>query len=81
LKKLINVIIVSLVLAAIPTTFAQIDDTPDNPYEKAPAPEGVEPVIPLNVDDPTYDLWKLMRDDLSEGREPGPINIQRFWLD
>ena len=36
-----------------------IDDTPDGPYESAPAPDGVEAVIPLNKDDPTYDLWKL----------------------
>ena len=54
---------------------AFMDDTPEIP---APAPEGIEPVIPLNKADPTYDLWKLRRDDLSEGREPGPINIQRF---
>lgn len=54
------------------------DDTPDGPYESAPAPKGVKPVIPLNKDDPTYDLWKLRRDDLSKGREPGPINVQRF---
>jgi agmatinase len=55
------------------------DDTPDSNKERAPAPEGVEPVIPLNVDDPTYDLWKKIRDDLSEGREPGLINVQRAW--
>ncbi len=54
---------------------AFLDDTPEIP---APAPEGVEPVIPLNKKDPTYDVWKLIREDLSEGREPGPINIQRF---
>ncbi len=60
------------------TAAAQVyDDTPDDPREMAPAPEGVEPVIPLDKNDPTYDLWKTIRDDLSEGREPGPINIQR----
>ncbi len=37
---------------------AQIDDSPDKPEERAPAPEGVEPVIPLNKADPTYDLWQ-----------------------
>jgi agmatinase len=63
-------------LAFMPSVQAQfMDDTPDNP---APAPKGVKPVIPLNKDDPTYDLWKMRRDDLSEGREPGPINVQRF---
>jgi len=43
-----------------------------------PAPKGIEPVIPLDREDPTYDLWKLRRDDLTEGRDPGPINVQRF---
>jgi agmatinase len=66
-------------LATAPVCHAQVvDDTPDGPGESAPAPPGVEPVIPLNREDPTYDLWKLRRDDLSEGREPGPINVQRF---
>ena len=52
------------------------DDFPDDGrYDKYP---GVKPVIPLNTEDPTYDLWKTIRDDLSEGREAGPINIQRM---
>lgn len=57
---------------------AFVDDTPDSPVERAPMPPGVEPVIPLDKDDPTFDLWKQKRDDLSKGREPGPINIQRY---
>ena len=56
-----------------------LDDTPDSPKERAPAPHDVKPVIPLDKADPTYDLWKLIRDDLSEGREPGPIDVQRTW--
>jgi len=59
--------------------YAFLDDTPTSDKEKAPAPHDVQPVIPLDKADPTYDLWKLIRDDLSEGREPGPINIQRTW--
>ena len=79
-----RVILCLFVLAAVgwlstPAYSAFADDTPDGPNEMAPAPAGVEPVIPLDKDDPTYDLWKLIRDDLSEGREPGPINIQRQW--
>ncbi len=38
----------------------------------------IKPTIPMNPDDPTYDAWKFIRDNLSEGREPGPINIQRM---
>ncbi len=53
-----------------------VEDFPkDDRYKDMP---GVKPVIPLNTDDPTYDLWKTPRDDLSKGREPGPINIQRY---
>ena len=75
--------LVSLVVATLTTaataSYAQYIGTPDTPEERAPAPKGVEPVIPLDKDDPTYDLWKKVRDDLSEGREPGPINVQRFY--
>jgi agmatinase len=74
-----------LLVAALATTASTaaaqvpIDDTPDRPEERAPAKEGAQPVIPLNIEDPTYDLWKRMREDLREGREPGPIDIQRFY--
>lgn len=34
--------------------------------------------IQLDKDDPTFDLWRTPREDLMEGREPGPINIQRW---
>lgn len=34
--------------------------------------------IPINQASPSKDLWKLMRTDLDEGREPGPINVQRW---
>ena len=50
---------ISVLVLAIAGSFstpglAQIDDTPDNDKERAPAPEGVEPVIELNKADPTY---------------------------
>ncbi len=38
----------------------------------------ITPTIPMDPDDPVYDAWKLIRDNLSEGREPGPIDIQRM---
>jgi agmatinase len=50
----------------------------DEPNEQDPIDQGVEPLIRLNADDPSYDIWKKIREDISEGREPGPINIQRF---
>lgn len=40
--------------------------------------EGAEPAIPLYTKDPTLNMWKERRPDLSAGREPGPINVQRM---
>ena len=39
---------------------------------------GWKPVIPIDTEDPTYNLWQLKRKDLGAGREAGPIDIQRF---
>lgn len=64
--------------AAIPFTASAQIVTVDEADEMAPIQAGEEPLIRLNREDPTYDLWKKMRDDLQEGREPGPINIQRY---
>jgi agmatinase len=50
----------------------------DTPGEIDPIHEGEKPIIHLNPDDPTYDIWKKIREDISDGREPGPINIQRY---
>jgi arginase family enzyme len=51
---------------------------PDDPGEYAPIREGEKAVIPLDTKDPGYNAWQTTRDDLMKGREPGPINIQRF---
>ena len=51
---------------------------PDDPGENAPIREGEKPVIPLDTEDPGYNVWQTTREDLMKGREPGPINIQRF---
>ena len=75
--RLIWTALATLILST--AAFAQIDDTPDGKGEFAPAKKGIRPVIPLDVSDPTFDLWKLVRDDLSEGRDPGPIDVQRFY--
>ena len=34
--------------------------------------------IPLNPNSPTNEIWRKMRDDLTKGREPGLINVQRW---
>jgi len=51
---------------------------PDDPAEQAPFKEGEKAVIPLDTKDPAYNLWQTTREGLMKGREPGPINIQRF---
>lgn len=45
---------------------------------QAPIREGEQAVIPLDTKDPSYNAWQTPRDDLQEGREPGPINPNRF---
>lgn len=79
MKQLRNSVLTASVFVSMLSypAFAFMDDTPKKGLE-APIAEGVEPVIPLNKDDPTFDMWKKKREDLSKGREPGPINIQRY---
>ena len=59
-----------------PGTVVVEEDFPaDSKFNDQP---GVKPMIPLDTEDPTYDMWKTMRSDLAEGRDPGPIDIQRM---
>ena len=60
---------VCLALAALIATpaFAAESHEPD-----------IQPAIPMDLADPTIDMWKIRRQDLQEGREPGLINVQRF---
>lgn len=66
------------VLFAFTTSAQYILDSDVEPDEQAPIREGEKAVIPLDTKDPTYNLWKTYRDDLTEGREPGLINVQRL---
>ena len=73
-------LLASLAIAGFVPAFALAQNlgAADTPEEIDMIDEGVEPIIRLNPDDPTYDIWKKIREDISEGREPGPINVQRF---
>ncbi len=53
-------------------------DSQDPPGPQAPIKPDEVPTIPMNPQDPTFDDWKRMRKDLSKGRQPGPIDVQRF---
>ena len=77
--RCVQVITCSLLLTYTVGTYAQYYDyDPDDPTQQAPIREGEKAVIPLDTQDPTYNLWQTPREDLSAGREPGPINIQRY---
>ncbi len=70
---------VAVIALVASSSFGQfIDDTPDTPEERAPRKPDQVPTIPMNPDDSTFNLWKQIREDLREGREPGPIDIQRY---
>ena len=55
------------------------DYDPDNPHQQAPLRKGEKAVIPLDTEDPTYNLWQTPRDDLTKDRKAGLINVQRFY--
>jgi len=72
---------VFLIIPAILTTPVLAQDILGHEYELEAAPirEGEEPLIPLDTGDPSYNIWRELR-DLSEdpAREPGIINIQKY---
>lgn len=58
------------------STYAYIDDTPS--VTKKGQAEDKHKIL-LNPDDPTFDLWKQLRDTSKDPkREPGPINVQKY---
>ena len=71
--------LLSFLLVLSPFASAQYYEyDPNNPGEYAPIREGEKAMIPLDTKDPAFNLWQTPREDLMKGREPGPINIQRF---
>ncbi len=47
--------------------------------EEAPIRDGEKPVIPLDTNDPSYNIWRRLRDLSNDPkREPGIINIQKY---
>jgi len=71
-----SIMVLPLLVQPVLATYYEYD--PDDPGEHAPIKEGEKAVIPLDTKDPAYNLWQTTRKDLMKGREPGPINIQRF---
>lgn len=72
-------ILMAITFLAQPSVAHYYEYDPDDPGEHAPPmKEGEKAVIPLDTKDPGYNMWQKTRDDLGKGREPGPINVQRF---
>lgn len=62
---------------AQPLLLAQaFDGTPDSPDEAAPKGPDDPDGMTFNPNDPTFNLWKKVR-DVNKDREPGLINVQR----
>ena len=51
---------------------------PDDPKAPPGLREGEKPIIPMDTNDPGYNVWQTPNPELTKGREPGLINIQRF---
>jgi agmatinase len=43
-----------------------------------PIRKGEQPVIPLDTEDPSYNLWRTLRDFSKDERKPGLINIHQY---
>ena len=82
MKTILKAVVVPLLalayLAPLPASAQYFNYDPDNPAHQAPITKGEKPVIPLDTEDPGYNVWQTPRKDLGKGRKPGPMNIQRF---
>ena len=64
--------------STVDESLAQLLGEADTPAEIDRIDPGEEPVIRLNPDDPSYDMWRKLRDFDADDRKPGPFNVQRF---
>ena len=74
----LRIVLVLGLLAACPASAQYFEYDPNDPGDKAPIRKGEKAVIPLDTEDPAYNLWQTPRDDLTKDRKPGLINVQRF---
>lgn len=75
-SKLVGAGILSLLSTA---TFGEAYLGHKYEFDAAPIREGEQPVIPLDKGDPSYNIWRQLR-DLSKDpkREPGIINLNKY---
>lgn len=77
MRSLSTPALVALLTLATPA-LAQVMGEADTTAEIDGIDEGEQPIVRLNADDPSYDVWKKLRDFSKDRREPGPIDVQRF---
>ena len=83
-KTILRYVLLCLLLPG--PAFAQVGVQDNKPEKTAPFREGEQPVIPLDTEDPTFNVWKQLRDFSKDTkREPGPINVHQwdmspFWV-
>ncbi len=76
MKKLITGLLFAALLGPSPGSAQVVDDNPPDTLRGLP---GDSTMLKLNPDDPTFNLWKMVRDRSADpNREPGPIHIQRY---
>jgi len=78
-RRLVAALLIAMALLTAPF-LAQAQDL-GHEYElnAAPIREGEKPVIPLDTNDPSYNLWRQMRDFSKDPqREPGIINLKQY---
>ena len=75
MKRIIPIVFASFCTVSV----AQTDLLGTELEQQAPIREGEQPVIPLDVEDPSYNLWRTLRDFSKDPkREPGIINVQKY---
>lgn len=77
--KFIKYSLFLLLFLAVSISYAQIGVLDSELELNAPIRKGEKPVIPLDTEDPSYNLWQTLRDFSKDPkREPGPINVQKY---
>ena len=77
MKNTVTIVIVALL--STPAAMAQSILGHELEVEAEPIREGEQPVIPLDTNDPSYNIWRTLRDLSGDPeREPGIINIQKY---
>ena len=71
-------LVVLLLVSVATPAWAQLGH--DLEGKQAPIRPGEELVIPMDTEDPSFDLWRTLRDFSVDDREPGLINVQKYDL-